>query len=343
MKGRTLVLLACVVGYLSFLARDTDPRDWLLVLAALALSTAGRWTPLGALLAQCVLLAAADLYAPGVLVPMKVLACVLLFELAVNRTGPHVALGAAALGLVVGFNVFDELPSALFKVAVLVGAPLLLGAYVRLARRAERDQVESRVRQARLEQRTAISRELHDLVAHHVSSMVLRLGVARHVRGEPDELLDELHATGSAAMNDLRRLVDVLRDPDQPPLPAPASLAAALEAAVAHGRRNGLDITSTVDPLVSGLDSARGFALLRLVQEGLANARKHGGPGVRVLISVTEDGAVSLDLTSSVAGPVAEARDGNGLTGMRERVALLGGRFAAGPVEHGWRVSAVLP
>ncbi|MEE3921816.1 histidine kinase dimerization/phosphoacceptor domain-containing protein [Micromonospora sp. BRA006-A] len=118
--------------------------------------------------------------------------------------------------------------AGLFGLAVTVGLPLLLGLVVRTTRElgrqaevraeAERRRRESESRAARADERGAIARELHDVLAHHVASMVLRVGVARHVLPDLDprvgEVFDDVHATGTAALTDLRRLVAVLRDPD---------------------------------------------------------------------------------------------------------------------------------
>ena len=354
---RTLVLLFCLVGQLLFFEPGVNARDWALALGALAMSMLGRWSPLGSLLLQVGLLAGADLYGFAAVSSMKVLACVLLFDLAIRRPGRQVAAGAATLGTVVCVNLFDELPqqlpSVLFRISVVVGVPLLLAAYVRLGLQAaarERERGEARVREARLAERTAVSRELHDLVAHHMSSMVLRVGVAKHVlpARDPrvDELLDGLHATSSAALADMRTLVEVLRAPGSEPasIVRPEGLPAALDSVVEHGRGNGLDVSADVDPAVAGLDTVRGLAVLRLAQEGLANVVKHAGPSarVRLCVSLAEDGAVRMDISNDGAGRPARGT-GYGLIGMHERVSLLGGRFDAGPTERGWRMSAVLP
>ncbi|NUR82535.1 MAG: histidine kinase, partial [Nonomuraea sp.] len=99
---RALVLLACMAGYLLFLyPGPVGARDWALAVGALALSVSGRWTPLGASLAQSALLVVTDVFGFAVVVPMKVLACVLLFELAVRRGRGQVAVAAGVLAAVV--------------------------------------------------------------------------------------------------------------------------------------------------------------------------------------------------------------------------------------------------
>src|SRR5690606_24663628 len=153
---------------------------------------------------------------------------------------------------------------------------LLLGGYIRSARAASRaaaDRAAAEIRAARAAERTAIARELHDLVAHHISSMVLRVGVARHVLQDAGpavrEVLDDLHGAGTAALDDLGHLVTVLRDPstvqeETPPI-EPDALLAALDRAIERGRSAGLAVEASIDPAVAGLDSVRGVTLLRLV------------------------------------------------------------------------------
>lgn len=231
---RILVLAGVMVGYFLLLQRPSGARDWGLAAAGLVLClAAGSWV-FGALLAQSVLLVAAHTVGAGTVASLKVLAAVTLFELAVQQSGRRLAARATTLALAVAVNRFEDLPgeilSVLYKMGIVAGLPLLLGAYVRVTRdaavhaRRHAEQQELRAEQqllaARAAERTTIARELHDLVAHHVSSMVLRVGVARHVTAATGTtapritaVLDDLHASAGAALTDLRRLVAVLRAP----------------------------------------------------------------------------------------------------------------------------------
>ncbi|MCO8273292.1 histidine kinase [Actinoplanes sp. TRM 88003] len=261
-------------------------------------------------------------------------------------TGVHLALGVLRDG--------DELAGLILP----VGLPLLIGLVVRssreLATRAEQ-QAASERRADRADERSAIARELHDVVAHHVASMVLRVGVARHVLPGIDprvgEVLDDVHRTGTAALDDLRRLVAVLRDEGTATDAAlaavePGALPAALGAAVDTARRTGLTVEADIDEAVGTIDSVRGLAVLRLTQEALTNVAKHAGPDARARLRVAvEDGNVVWEVSDDGgrgATPPAPG-GGHGLTGMRERVEVLGGTLTAGPEGDGWRVATVLP
>lgn len=142
---------------------------------------------------------------------------------------PRTGYLVAGISLVAAAYVVCDLPQqtgqimpSLAGLAINLGLPTLLGLVVRttqeLGKRAEQQAV-SEQRAARADERGAIARELHDVVAHHVASMVLRVGVARHVMPDADprvaEVFDDVHRTGTAALADLRRLVAVLRDPDR--------------------------------------------------------------------------------------------------------------------------------
>ncbi|MFJ6574257.1 sensor histidine kinase [Streptomyces sp. NPDC091292] len=385
---RVLVLAGVLIGDLVLLQRPSGARDWGFAAAGLVVClAASRWV-CGSLVAQSALLVAAHALGASIVSSLKVLAAVTLFELAVRQSGRRLAVGAAALALAVAANRLadlpGELPSVLYKMGIVAGLPLLLGAYVRVTRdaasRAREDarQQELRAGQqvlaARTAERTAVARELHDLVAHHVSSMVLRVGVARHVvadTGTTDpritSVLDDLHSSGSAALTDLRRLVAVLRTqdragPDTGSLVAPGALSAALDSVVEQRRRTGLAVSASVDPRIARLDAVRGLAVLRLAQEGLANAARHGGPGTHASLAVRMDDDV-LHVTieddgagkgvpqapgaavdgAGKAGRPAPDLCGHGLIGMRERVDLLGGRLDVGPTAQGWRLVAELP
>ncbi|MFC9699978.1 sensor histidine kinase [Streptomyces sp. NPDC056943] len=370
---RVFALAGVLIGDFLLLQRPSGAQDWGLAVAGLVLClAAGKWA-FGALLAQSGLLVVAHALGASTVPSLKVLAAVTLFELAVRQSGRRLAAGTTALALAVAVNRLEDLPGellpVLYKMGVVAGLPLLLGAYVRVTRdaavhaRQYAEQQELRAEQqllaARAAERTTIARELHDLVAHHVSSMVLRVGVARHVIAATSttdpritEVLDDLHSSAGAALTDLRRLVAVLRAPDGTgsdtgSLVTPGALPSALESVVQHSRQSGLAVTASVDPRVARLDAVRGLAVLRLAQEGLANAAKHGGPGAHAELSVrVADNAVHVTIHDDGAGrtrPPAPGPSGHGLIGMRERVDLLGGRLDAGPAARGWRLTAELP
>ncbi|KAA2253963.1 two-component sensor histidine kinase [Solihabitans fulvus] len=287
-----------------------------------------------------------------------------MLEVAARRWGTPTVVASAAL--TVGFLVthFATLPATapmmLFQMVWMVGAPVLVGAYLnsqaQLVRQAQERAAEAK-RQARLAERTSIAREIHDLVAHHVASMVLRVGVAQHVLPdlEPEvaRVLQDVHTSGTAALADLRRLIGVLRNPSVAQddlgslLVEPATLPASLRAVVERGRGAGVEVVDSIDPAVAGLDAVRGLAVLRLVQEGLTNVGKHAGPSARarLVVRLGEDGAASVEIRDEGGAERAPAGDrvGHGLVGMRERVELVGGRFEAGPDGSGWRLAATLP
>ncbi|MBT8228330.1 MAG: two-component sensor histidine kinase [Dactylosporangium sp.] len=379
---RLVVLLAVAVGYLTlFQAGSRSPwLDWGFALAAVAIGLLGGILPLFTAVAQAALLLVADLFGTfehGPAAFVKYLAVYALFELAVRRPWPSVAVDMIVLAAVytrhTGTDLPGALPSLLYRIAITVAVPVLLGAYIRATRtlagqtrqRAEEERRHhaARIQAATIAERTAIARELHDLVAHHVSAMVLRVGVARHVAagGDPRvaEVLDDLHVSGTAALADLRRLVAVMRDPAQAPHDAevpivePGGLPAALAAVAERYRTIGVTVETSVDPELVRLDQLRARTVLRLVQEGLANVARHAGPSAHARLSahVADSGEARLRIvddggrrdSASPASTAATAGEGFGLIGMRERVERLGGRFRAGPVDVGWELTAELP
>lgn len=279
-------------------------------------------------------------------------------------------LTVAYLAYTVG-DPLNELPGEVFGLSAVIGLPVLLGMVIRTTRELGRQSAEtaaeeqrrreSESRAARAAERGAIARELHDVVAHHVASMVLRVGVARHVLPEADprvtEVFDDVHGTGTAALADLRRLVAVLRDPDAAGRDAaltaiePSALPAALDGAVETARRSGLTVDADIAEAAGTLDAVRGMAVLRLTQEALTNVAKHAGTSahVRLTVAVTGDD-VTWEVTDDGGGAARPAPaqrpvpgGGHGLTGMRERVEVLSGRLEAGPHDGGWRVRTTLP
>ncbi|MEU8240492.1 histidine kinase [Actinoplanes missouriensis] len=293
----------------------------------------------------------------------------------INQVGTAWAIGEVALwapsrrmlwgnvGLVAAvyliFHRTGALTENLVGLCINLGLPVLIGTVVRTTRelgvQAER-RAMSEQRAARADERSAIARELHDVVAHHVASMVLRVGVARHVlpdlEPEVDAVFDDVHRTGTAALADLRRLVAVLRDPDgvrgDAALTAidPSALPAALDGAVETARRAGVIVEAEIDPAVGALDAVRGLAVLRLTQEALTNVAKHAGPSARACLRIVLAGDdLEWEVADDGGAPVRAAPPGggHGLVGMRERVEVLGGVLSAGPHGPGWRVATVLP
>ncbi len=219
-----------------------------------------------------------------------------------------------------------------------------------LAVQTERAEDE-RARRAVLEERTRIARELHDVVAHHMSLIAVQAETAPYrLTGLPEPAEKEfgsLSQTAREALAEMRRLLGVLRQ-DQPADLAPQPELADLPALVDTARRAGLSVQLSVPDTVERVPAGIGVCAYRIVQESLSNAGQHA-PGAAVTVSVGQQaGAVLLRVANGpvgVAGPAeGEHRPGHGLTGMRERVALLGGSLSAGPSpDGGFVVSAVLP
>ncbi|MEU1688400.1 histidine kinase [Micromonospora sp. NPDC005707] len=371
--ARMLLLDLSGLGYLVFGAQghhSPTATQWALALLAFAAALVFHRRPLVNLVAQAALLAVAFPLVDDTTIN-QVGASWALLELTMWAERPRTVWLAA--GLLVAVDLTDSIGdpvrrmlSGVFGLTVEVGLPLLLGLVIRTTRElarqaeeraaAEQRRRESESRAARADERTAIARELHDVVAHHVASMVLRVGVARHVLPDLDprvgEVFDDVHGTGTAALNDLRRLVAVLRDPDgvrDAALTAiePSALPAALDAAVDRARQAGVIVEADVAPAVGTLDAVRGQAVLRLTQEALTNVAKHAGAAARARLAVAVvDGSVHWEVSDDGRGSapaVVPAGGGHGLTGMRERVEVLGGRLEAGPTGAGWRVRTVLP
>ncbi|MEU9160767.1 sensor histidine kinase [Streptomyces sp. NPDC048424] len=205
------------------------------------------------------------------------------------------------------------------------------------------------------EERRRIARELHDIVAHHITTMQLMAGGARaNLAHDPEvvrEALVTLEDSGRMALREMRQLLDVLRageEPEHTP-PAPQPGAGDLDRIVTESRLAGTETEFTVDGPVRPLPPTVGLTVFRIVQEALTNTRKHGGDArahVRltyrldeVAVEVRDDGAGSRAPASRPA-----ARPGYGLIGMHERVALQGGTLEAAPVDGGgFRVAARLP
>jgi signal transduction histidine kinase len=219
-----------------------------------------------------------------------------------------------------------------------------------LAAQAERTEVE-RARLAVLEERTRIARELHDVVAHHMSLIAVRAETAPYrLSGLPESARAEfgsLSAAAREALADMRRLLGVLRH-DEPAGLAPQPQLSDLPVLIDAARQAGVSVELSIPPALDRVPSGVGVCAYRIVQESLSNASQHA-PGAAVTVSVNQEpSAVLLRVANGPGGPADpsgnERGPGDGLTGMRERVALLGGSLSVGPApDGGFVVCAVLP
>ena len=210
------------------------------------------------------------------------------------------------------------------------------------AERLEREQEES-VRRATAEEQARIARELHDVIAHNVSVMVVQAAAADDVfetqPARAREALQAIERTGRAALTELRRLLDGVRTTEFAPQPGLAGLDALVEGVRAAGLPVTLEVEGELGDLPAGLD----LSAYRIVQEALTNAIKHAGASAaEVRVRRTAD-EVELEVVDDGHGPSGNGR-GQGLIGMRERASLLGGEVEAGPKPGGgFRVRAKLP
>jgi signal transduction histidine kinase len=199
-----------------------------------------------------------------------------------------------------------------------------------------------------VEERTRIARELHDVVAHSVSMMVVQAGAAEQVVGEDDEhvrrTLATIRATGTEALGEMRRVVAMLRESDEAGALAPQPGVDQFESLVEEARATGLDVTLRVSGTRRNLPAGLDLAAYRIVQEALTNVRRHATASTaEVNVGYADDKLILEVLDDGVGGDPGQS-SGHGLIGMRERTALYGGRVDVGPrPEGGFRVHAELP
>jgi signal transduction histidine kinase len=265
--------------------------------------------------------------------------------------------GVILATLIIAKGGLPDALQGLIQTELILGVAWLLGDASRI-RRLYTDTLEAqatlvererdeRTRRAILEERERISRELHDVVTHHVSVMVIQAGGgARAIDRRPDDArsaFDAIAATGRQALADMRRMLGILGEGAAPePMPGLDRLDDLLE----HVRSAGLDVSVAVTGDVRRLDPGLELTAYRIIQEGLTNSLKHAGGRARLTIAYAPR---SLELTvdddrgPDPTPPVEGGHEGRGLVGMRERVAMFRGTFAAAPTATGFRVTAELP
>ncbi|QXJ19892.1 sensor histidine kinase [Actinomadura graeca] len=302
---------------------------------------------------------------------------VVAFLIAVYSVAAHRGLAHSALGGAVGFVYFvvsllmlpvDVSPVVLFTDAALVVGVWVLGRNLRL-RRAYFAELEDRAarlerargtdaRAARIEERSRIARELHDVVAHHVSVMTVQAGAARRIIDRnadgAREAMSTIEEVGRTALSEMRRIVGVLRtdrDAEQAgrelaPQPGLGDLGELLD----HVRETGLSVQLWIEGEARTPSPGVDVAAFRLIQEALTNTLKHAGSQARAWVRLYyTDDDLTVEIEDDGHGTATIMADngdnpGHGLVGMYERVALYGGELRIGPrVGGGFGVRARFP
>lgn len=262
-------------------------------------------------------------------------------------------------------------PLSLMLIAVGTIAVMVVGDSVRIRIDAQRDLVEQRqlrqqdqirqelleARQALLVERSRIARELHDVVAHHMSMIAIQAQAAPYkIPDLPPPALATFQAIRSAsttALTEMRRVIGLLRDESEDAERVPQPGLSNLGELIAGARRAGMSVDLSVNGPPVGLPLGVDVSAYRIVQESLSNASRHA-PGARAYVEVNHDADhVRVRVTNDAppAGPSQEGSEvlkqtsgGHGVVGMRERVAMLGGELEVGPTDAGgFQVRAVLP
>ena len=240
--------------------------------------------------------------------------------------------------------------SAVLYFALIIGGPWAAGRAIRRRRLRERtlEREKGAAEHAIAEERARIARELHDVVAHAISVIVLQArGGRRLLETEPEQTrvaLDTIERSGEQALAEMRRLVGMLRENDEQLALAPQPSLSHLDGLLEKVRVAGLPVELAVegDPvqLPPGID----LSAYRIVQEALTNALKHAGPArARVRLRYEADG-LEVEVADDGAGGVNGDGPGHGIAGIRERVAVYGGELEAGQrSEGGYALRARLP
>lgn len=286
-----------------------------------------------------------------------------LYSLGAYAPGYIVWIGApiVLLGVVLVFlNDFDiRSPGIVVVGTAIIGGPWAVGLAVRLQRdyelsladenRVLKSELEERSRQAVAEERSRIARELHDVVSHAISVTVLQARGARKMLGIDDgevrQALEAIEYTNAQALSDMRRLLFLLRESDEDPSIGPQPSMSRLDSLISKATASGLPVELEVTGSSEGAPPGVDLSGYRIIQESLTNVLKHGGPGATAKVTVAY-GIDDLELTIADTGVGGRATDGagQGLIGLRERVAVVGGHVDARPgTSGGFVVKAKLP
>jgi signal transduction histidine kinase len=364
----TLALGGLVLGEI-WISQFAEPRpvNTLLFLSVCLTLLWRRRAPLVMLLiAVAVLGIQANFFHPPSQPPFStfIILIVVFYSAAVYGDGRRAVIGAA-IAFVMEILVLDiprflagENPDDIMPAWVIYLIFWLVGRTIRQRRlqavelgdRATRLEIEreEHARAAVAEERSRISRELHDVVAHSVSVMVVQAQAAqRLLEGEQREArqaLGSIETTGRQALTEMRRLLGILRRADEELALAPQPSLKHLNALVERTREAGLPVELSVEGDAGSLPPGVDLTAYRIAQEALTNVRKHAGPArARVVVRRRDDG-IELEITDDGPGTGKDDGSGQGLIGMRERVALYGGTLESGKRSGGgYLVRAKLP
>jgi signal transduction histidine kinase len=345
---------------------DARPLTLALALAAAAVLTARRRAPVATLAVSGALVLAVLAVDHTAGAGAVVAPAVALYSVGLTRGRIHqLAAGLAAVAAVVATDLFlagdEAIRFATLGHAALVAVPLLAAEAVRnrrayialllerldIAERTREEEARRRVEQERLR----IARDLHDAVAHALTTINVQAGVAAHLLDRnPDNARPALLTIEEAsheALDELRAIVGILRE--QPGERAPLEPAPTLDAVselVARARTRGLDVSLEISGVrPERLPEALQLAAYRIVQESLTNASRHAA-GARARVSLSFEGErllVTVESGTGAAGNGSSSGAGVGVIGMRERAAAVGGALRAASSPDGFRVAAELP
>jgi signal transduction histidine kinase len=273
-----------------------------------------------------------------------------------RRLPAWILLGVAWAGLVFLPHLTndDSVPTVGKAIGIAVWL-FLLGEFAEIARskrerhlelqRAEREKARAQAGQERL----LIARELHDVLAHNVSLINVQAGVALHLLDEQPErarpALEAIKEASAETLREMRSVLDILRRPGEQPPRSPTAGVAGVDELVARTKAAGISVDAQVTGSPRDLPASVDLAVYRIVQEALTNVARHAHPGAAVVrLAYNDDSVEILIEDEGLRAARPNGYGGNGIAGMRERVAALGGEFSAGPrPDVGFRVRARLP
>ncbi|WP_411079564.1 sensor histidine kinase [Streptomyces sp. cmx-18-6] len=300
----------------------------------------------------------------GLLAPNALAGQVVVLVVVAARTRPRTAAWMWLLTLLFGMVLEGGAPSYTATVATLSAFALLVVTVVQVRREADREVRDAerevtvqrtvtaveRDRRTLLEERTTIARELHDVVAHHMSVVAIQAEAAPYRVDNPPPELEQAFVTirenAVAALTELRRVLGVVRAEDYEAPDAPQPTLAVLDGLLDNVRDTGLETEKVITGAVRELPQGVELSAYRIIQEALSNTLRHApGASARVELAYVLGGLGLRVVNGPLTGLVKPSPGaGHGITGMRERVAMLNGEMTAGATEDGgYEIAVFLP